>query len=94
VAPAHVLRSVPIQDSVLNVSTTQATAGRNRTCVIPIARHSSSQSSFKVPFALSWYSDGIAFSICLGICTCLYSYSLSEYLEVNKHWLVEGTPGR
>lgn len=52
-----------------------------RTWVMPIDRHSSSQSSFSVPFEESWYSFGMAFSMAFGNCTCLYSNSLSEYLK-------------
>lgn len=52
-----------------------------RTCVMPNARHSSSHSNFNVPFAGSWYSFGMAFSMLFGSCTCRYSNSLSEYLE-------------
>ena len=47
---------------------------------MPIDRHSSSQSSFSVPFEESWYSFGMAFSMAFGNCTCRYSNSLSEYL--------------
>lgn len=50
------------------------------TWVMPIDRHSSSQSSFSVPFEESWYSFGMAFSMAFGNCTCRYSNSLSEYL--------------
>lgn len=50
------------------------------TWVMPIDRHSSSQSNFSVPFEESWYSFGMAFSMAFGNCTCRYSNSLSEYL--------------
>ena len=53
---------------------------RVHTWVMPIDRHSSSQSSFSVPFEESWYSFGMAFSMAFGNCTCRYSNSLSEYL--------------
>jgi hypothetical protein len=49
--------------------------------VIPIDLHSSSHSSFNVPFDGSWYSFGMAFSIAFGSWTCRYSNSLSEYLK-------------
>lgn len=51
-----------------------------RTWVMPIDRHSSSHSNFRVPFLLSKYSFGISLSIAFGSWTWRYSNSLSEYL--------------
>lgn len=47
---------------------------------MPSALHSSSHSNFSVPFAGSWYSFGMTFSIFFGSWTWRYSYSLSLYL--------------
>lgn len=78
-APA--MRCPCVHRSRLHTSVWPARFDALHTCVMPIDRHSSSQSSFSVPFEESWYSFGMAFSMAFGNCTCRYSNSLSEYLK-------------
>lgn len=54
--------------------------GGLRTWVMPIDRHSSSHSNFRVPLDVSKYSLGMAFNMGFGSWTWRYSHSSSEYL--------------